>query len=131
MRIIDPKTAVQILHGGREMVEPLVPSGNVPPPTSVPPPTTAPPTINGGPPVPTSGPPPPTNLPTRYPPPMTGGPGNFQGPPPGPPPTRGPPFAGTSSVILEYRLISHPQFSMLRYCLCSQRLGKHTPDIIV
>ncbi|XP_071522094.1 uncharacterized protein CstF64 isoform X2 [Panulirus ornatus] len=94
MRIIDPKTAVQILHGGREAVEPLVPSGNVPPPTSVPPPTTAPPAINGGPPVPTSGPPPPTNLPTRYPPPMTGGPGNFQGPPPGPPPTRGPPFSG-------------------------------------
>lgn len=95
MRIIDPKTAVQILHGGREGVEPLMPTGTVPPPTSIPPPTTAPPTINGGPPpVPTSGPPPPSNLPTRYPPPMTGGPANFQGPPPGPPPTRGPPFPG-------------------------------------
>ncbi|KAG7153772.1 Cleavage stimulation factor subunit 2-like [Homarus americanus] len=92
MRIIDPKTAVQILHGGREAVEPLMPTGTVPPPTSIPPPTSAPPTLNGGLPVPTSGPPPPSNLPTRYPPPMTGGPGNFQGPPPGPPPTRGPPF---------------------------------------
>ncbi|XP_027214593.1 cleavage stimulation factor subunit 2 isoform X1 [Penaeus vannamei] len=92
MRILDPKTAVQILHGGREAVEPLMPAGTVPPP-SVPPPTSAPPTLNGGPPPP-SGPPPPNNLPTRYPPPMAGGPGGFQGPPPGPPPSRGPPFPG-------------------------------------
>ncbi|KAK8732852.1 hypothetical protein OTU49_006962 [Cherax quadricarinatus] len=95
MRIIDPKTAVQILHGGREVVEPLMPAGTVAPPASVPLPASAPPTLNGGlPPVPNSGPPPPSNLPTRYPPPMTSGPTNFQGPPPGPPPNRGPPFPG-------------------------------------
>ncbi|XP_064105076.1 cleavage stimulation factor subunit 2-like [Macrobrachium nipponense] len=50
MRIIDPKTAVQILHGGREIVEPLLPP-------SGPPPTSMAPTMNGGPPGPPPGPP--------------------------------------------------------------------------
>ncbi|XP_064105238.1 cleavage stimulation factor subunit 2-like isoform X2 [Macrobrachium nipponense] len=98
MRIIDPKTAVQILHGGREIVEPLLPP-------SGPPPTSMAPTMNGGPPgpppgppgppgppMPPGGPPPPTNLPTRFPPPVSGGHGGFQGPPPGPPQPRGPSF---------------------------------------
>ncbi|KAK4305974.1 hypothetical protein Pmani_022167 [Petrolisthes manimaculis] len=100
MRIIDPKTAVQILHGGRDSVETLLPPGPTLAPPGPPPGST--PTLNGGPPVvpPPSGPPPPSNLPTRYPPPMGGGggggggPGGFQGPPPGPPPNRGPPFPG-------------------------------------
>ncbi|KAG0721534.1 Cleavage stimulation factor subunit 2 [Chionoecetes opilio] len=102
MRIIDPKTAVQILHGAREGLENILPPTNAPsqPPVMPNPPQQAPPpTLNGGPPIapPTSGPPPPSNLPTRYPPPMGGGgPGNFQGPPPGPPPPRRrPPFPTT------------------------------------
>lgn len=97
MRIIDPKTAVQILHGAREGLDPILPTtGSAPPPTVIPTQSQAPPALNGGPPIPppTSGPPPPSNLPTRYPPPMAAGPGNFQGPPPGPPPPRGPPFQG-------------------------------------
>ncbi|XP_076045203.1 cleavage stimulation factor subunit 2 CstF64 isoform X2 [Oratosquilla oratoria] len=115
MRIIDPKTAVQILHPSRDSHDAIMPQAPAPqPPPSVPTPTAPPPTLNGG---PTSGPPPPSNLPTRYPQAPGGGPTSYppqglppqglppqgippqgippQGPPPPvPPPARGPPFPG-------------------------------------
>jgi len=97
MRIIDPKTAVQILHGAREVTDgPVLPAPIGGPPPSFPILNSGPPTMNGGPP-PMGGPPPPNRFPLSGPPPM-GGPGGYppQGPPPpsqqGPPPSQqGPP----------------------------------------